>query len=142
MIIFWIIIREAILCFEFKRIDTFVTYFSFSFSKMKILNYLLKIRFIEFNLILLTFSKQFSKQFSNINARLFVKNINNSVINRRADVIRGVLKYFFFLFFFLSESCTINYKTVCWFHATVQLYCYTIARIWSLAFEDDTRVSR
>lgn len=67
---------------------------------MKILNYLLKIRFIEFNLILLTFSKQFSKQFSNINARLFVKNINNSVINRRADVIRGVLKYFFFLFFF------------------------------------------
>lgn len=67
---------------------------------MKILNYLLKIRFIEFNLILLIFSKQFSKQFSNINARLFVKNINNSVINRKADVIRGVLKYFFFLFFF------------------------------------------
>lgn len=105
----------------------------FPFSKMKIPNYLLKIRFIvywvEFNLILPTFSNNFLNNFL-INARLFVKNINGSVINRTCYT-QCFETYFFSFFFFLSESCTINYKTVCWFHATVQLYCYTIARTGS-----------
>lgn len=53
--------------------------------------------------------------------------------------IKGQMFYtVFWSVFFLFESCTINYKTTCWFHATVQLYYYTTVYM-EPDFEDDTQ---
>lgn len=115
----------------------------FPFSKMKIPNYLLKIRFIvywvEFNLILPTFSNNFLNNFL-INARLFVKNINGFVINRTCYT-RCFETYFFSFFFFYPSHALLITRPFADFTLP---YSYTVIRlrVRGLAFEDDTRVSR